>query len=242
MEQGHRDDAHSEGSATEALQFLIAAAGILVLIRLVHAAGSWALSPADDDAIGRLTEPFRRGYLLCDAHELVPGGMSLAGRSAIAVLLGMAGGALGAIAGRWGALALGRAGRIAWRNGLRIGLAITASWALASALLWPPLAIRLESDRFILIERPSLLGTIALAWPARARNIPWSDCGIAWVARADARRSLQIDLPDGALLIEPADDDGALLALEAFLRDRLQRISDEISASGNAIAADASCP
>lgn len=214
--------AHSESTSAEALQFLLTAAGVLLAMRLAHAAGSWFLAPGESDPIGQLAAPFRRGYLLADPHLIVPDGMSPVGRASFAAIIALAGGAIGAVIGRAYAVAAKRDARLGWRSGLRIGLTSTTAFALLASLLWPPLSLRLSNEGFVRIERPSIAATIGLPWPKAGTKHSWSECWIERPATLSGKPVLQLTAGAEPLVIESADDDD-MEKLHAFLSDRIKR-------------------
>lgn len=215
-------EAHSESTSTEALQFLLTAAGVLLALRLAHAAGSWFLAPGESDSIGQLAAPFRRGYLLADPHLIVPDGMGPIGRASYAAIIALAGGAIGAMIGRAYAMAGKRLARFGWRTGLRIGLTSTAAFALLASLLWPPLSLRLSDEGFVRIERPSIAATIGLPWSTASTTHIWSECWIERPATLSGMPVLLLTAGAEPLVIESADDDD-MEQLHAFFWDRIKR-------------------
>lgn len=225
---------HEESTASEALQFLVVAVAAMLLVRLVHAAGEHFLAPDEHDALGRLAEPFRRGYLLTDAHTLVPDGMSLAGRAGGAVIAGMAGGALGGFIGRWVAMATARNRTRAMRLGLRIGMITVLAWCMIAALFWPPVAMRLADDRITVIERPAALSFLVLPWTKRMSEHAWSTCEAEPMTTLEGKPALMLRIDAEPHLIGPADDPGAIAPLQAFIADAVKRSNHGIIACGNA--------
>jgi hypothetical protein len=219
---GHQED-HAEHPAAEALQFLLVAAGALLVLKLAHAGAERVLAPAPDDAIAQVAAPFRRGYLLRDAHALVTSGVGFSARGALALLVSLAGAAAGAILGRAVALLVRWDARTGARRGLRIGFMALGAFALFAALVWPPTVVLIDPEGIVVRERHSLLGIVGLPSVESEHRYDWRSVGVA----VSEEPSLVLTTGGHVVRIEPADDASALHRLHAFTADRQKRSNEQ---------------
>lgn len=221
MEPDGRPEDHAEHPAAEAVQFLLVAAGALLALRLAHAGAERLLAPASDDAIAQLAAPFRRGYLLGDAHALVPSGVGLSARTALALLVSLAGAAAGALLGRAVALLVRWDARAVARRGLRIGFMATGAFALLAILFWPPTVVLIGPEGIVVRERHSLLGIVGLPAVESEHRYDWRSVDAA----TSEQPSLLLTAGGTAVRIDTAEDAAALQRLHAFATDRQKRSS-----------------
>lgn len=219
MEPEGRPEDHAEHPAAEAVQFLLVAAGALLVLRLAHAGAERLLAPAPDDAIAQLAAPFRRGYLLRNTHALVPSGVGLSARAALALLVSLAGAAAGALLGRAVALLVRWDARTGVRRGLRIGFMAAGAFALLAILFWPPTVVVIGPEGIVVRERHSLLGIFGLPAVESEHRYDWRGVDAA----ISEEPSLLLTAGGAVILIEPAEDAAALQRLHAFAADGQKR-------------------
>ncbi|MBK8498530.1 MAG: hypothetical protein IPL52_06850 [Flavobacteriales bacterium] len=203
-------------NAREAFQFLALGIGSLLLVRIGYIAAEHCFAPSDEDALGQLLVPFKRGYLIGDPHTLVPERSALAGRICRAALLGVLGGAATGLIAFVFQRALRIHSRAPWLSA-RIGFILFTLTGVWSAIAWPPRSMQLDAQGVHLMVRPELLG-LALPCPIEQFDLPFA--GSIVVGALDANideATVEFKSSGKMIAIEPVGSDARMDSLCSWL-------------------------
>lgn len=154
-----------DDNTRSALHFIVLGLGLAGGLRLAYDLAERWLLGGHAEAAALL--PWRAGYLLADAHALVPAAPALPLRLAAAVGYALLGGTLAAALARM-------LGGTAWvAVGRAVGALVLAP-ALASALFLPPHSATPDpaAGTWHLCARAALPGGITLPWTATCTSVP----------------------------------------------------------------------
>ncbi|HMC96684.1 MAG TPA: hypothetical protein VKG92_03465 [Flavobacteriales bacterium] len=160
-----------DDNSRDALHFVVLAAGVLLLLRLLVAGAGMLIEPMRTTDLPAIIASFRNGFLLNDPNVLVTGGMELPGRLAVAGVLAVLAGAGAAFLFAGVARLFGRGVRRAALFGGRAGLLLVLLWGIYAALFLPPRSVQVTADGMSVIHRAALFDGVSLPWPRTERKI-----------------------------------------------------------------------
>lgn len=230
-----------DDNAREAFQFLMIGAGLTLLGRAIYWAAFRFWRTSTDPIIADAAEAFQDGYLV-GGEVLVAAASGIGGRLALAgvatVVIASMTAALAGVVARLTGAAVPLSHAVRWA---RIGIVLVAFWGLYAALFLPPRSSHVRPEGLLVQERPALLGTLALPWPAQEATMAWDHLGQAhahammapaagcgtelhvMVDHSGGQRTIAALSPGGrdcsmALAQARSDADRLIAALEAYRR------------------------
>ena len=218
----HKVKVHLPDSAREAFQFLSLGIGLLVVLRLAYAGLVLWMHPPVTTPFAVAIDGLRNGYLFGDRQTWSVGGVDLPGRLAVAVLVALGGGIIGAVLGTGLDRALGRAG---WKGAVlwaRIGLILVGGLGVYSALFVAPTEVALTDAGIAINERPSLFGTLGLPITGVSETIAWQQIGDVVSREEDGQHVVYITGPNERMIASTVQETAAGELAQA-LRSRITK-------------------
>lgn len=214
---------HLPDTAREAFQFLSLAIGLLVVLRLAYAGLVLWRDPSVATDLAVAMDGLRNGYLFADRQTWPVGGVDLPGRLAVAVLVALGGGIIGALLGTGLDRLLNRAG---WKGAVlwaRIGMVLIGGLGVYSTLFVAPTEVAMTDAGIALTERPSLFGTLGLPFTGTNETIMWDQIHEVALREKDGQHAVYIFDPNERMIASTVNRTAAG-ALAQALR---QRIAEE---------------